>query len=419
MLLSPSQLAEFDSAGFIVLRDLLGAAERRRLQEGVLGEYQRQHGFDADTDSTLAPRKYSLTEASMPVADVNFIVDHAELVAAIDQVLRATARVMSFVFYLKPPGSAGTVGDYQHTHDGAHCDYKPFRPVGASLNWVFAIIPLVDYTPDIGPLTVSPGSHQLTSLRPGGRVTKVDRATADQLGPFLDPKLKAGDVLLMHGFMWHAAPPNRSNRLRYGLYSKYMAADAPPGCGPYLFTDEAWRVLADQGRRADLLAHHSDSLVADTRLMIERHGQALLIEEKDGRWGLPGAAGQTERKHPATDSDNVIGHLEEALPTQIGGAPQWMSYAGDYALMESAGRSQLSRVYAYPDEEDPWVDAHVRANSRSGRRHRWMSPDQLAASIAAGDVREPFAAEALDNWLSEGLLRGVGQSSPTAHRTPA
>ena len=417
MSLTPAQLAEFDDAGFVVLRDLLSTVEKRRLQEGVLQEYQRQHGFDA---SSLAAGKYSLTEASMPVADINFIVDHADLIAAIEQVLRAAARVMSFVFYLKPPGSTGTVGDYRGTHDGAHCDYKPFRPVGSSLNWIFAIIPLVDYTPDIGPLTVSPGSHRLTLLRPAGRVTRVDRATADQLAPFVDPELRAGDVLLMHGFMWHAASLNRSKRLRYGLYSKYMAAEAPPACGPYLFTDRSWRVLADAERRADLLANHSDLLVTDTRLMVARHGQALLIEGDDGRWGLPGASAQTSRKRPATDADNVIAHLEEAVPGQLGGTPRWMSYAGDFATQASADGAGLSRVYAYPDEEDPWVDSHLAAPSGNGRRrHRWMDAAELDAAVAAGNVREPFAAEALDTWLRDDLVRGVGQSSATAHRDPA
>ena len=419
MSLTPSQIAEFDSEGFLVLRDLLDAGEKRRLQEGVIREYERRYSFDSSS-ATLAPRKYSLTEASMPHEDINFIVDHGDLVAAIDQVLRTTARVMSFVFYLKPPGSEGTIGDYQGTHDGAHCDYKPFRPVGSSLNWVFAIIPLVDYTPDIGPLTVSPRSHRLTTLHPGARVTRVARAQASQLAPFVDPQLRAGDVLLMHGFMWHSAPPNQSSRLRYGLYSKYMAADAPPGCGPYLFSDAAWRVLADGGRRADLLAHHSDALVADTRLMVERGGRALLVEGADGRWGLPGAAAQPEPKRPATDADNVISYLEDALPSQLGAAPRWASYAGDFPVATTAGPAGMSRVYGYPDDEDPWVEQHlVDGPGKRVGRHRWLAIDELAHAVSASEVREAFAAEALAQWLDDRVTRGVGQSSHTAHRDPA
>ena len=420
MSLTPGQIAEFDRDGFLVMRDLLTSPEKRRLQDGVLREYEHRFSFHAESASMPAG-KYSLTEASMGVPDVNFIVDHGDMVGAIDQLLRARARVMSFVFYLKPPGSEGTIGDYQGTHDGAHCDYKPFRPVGSSLNWMFAIIPLVDYTPDIGPLTVSPGSHRLTALRPGsGRVTRVDRATADRLAPFVDPELRAGDVLLMHGFMWHSAPPNRSQRLRYGLYSKYMAADAPPGCGPYVFTDAAWRVLADAGRRADLLANHSDLLVGDARLLVERGGRALVVQGEDGSWGLPGAPAQTRRKVPATDADNVIARLEDALPNQLGGAPDWVSYLGDFEN-EAPGSTQpsLSRVYGYPDDEEPWLDGRPSGSQADHAKVRWLDAAGLARGVDAGDIREPYAADALERWLTDNVTRGVGQSSPTAHRRPA
>ena len=164
------------------------------------------------------------------------------------------------------PGTEGTGGDYQRTHETAHCDYKPFRPVGSSLRWLFVIVPLVDYTDEVGPLLVSPGLHKIPEFTRRGRVTHVRRARADDLPAFVDTRLRRGQVAFMDMFTWHQAYGNRSDQLRYGVYNKYRVRSAPPGCGPYLFRTSSADLFGATGTAgAALLANHAPGRCCSTR----------------------------------------------------------------------------------------------------------------------------------------------------------
>ena len=59
-----------------------------------------------------------------------------------------------------------------------------------------------------------------------------------------------------------------------------MAANAPPGCCPYLFSDRNYNVF--KGRGSDLLSNHSDRLIASTRLILERNDKVLFLQSKNG-----------------------------------------------------------------------------------------------------------------------------------------
>ena len=62
------------------------------------------------------------------------------------------------------------------------------------MNWLFAIIPLTDFDETFGPLLVSPGSHKLTKLiDPQAAILDLRAPDREQLPPFVDPELKAGD----------------------------------------------------------------------------------------------------------------------------------------------------------------------------------------------------------------------------------
>ena len=73
-------------------------------------------------------------------------------IGAVESALGGPAHVTAFVAYLRTPGDKG---------GGAHSDYKRWRPVGSSMNWAFAIIPLNDFDAEYGPFMVSPKSHKL------------------------------------------------------------------------------------------------------------------------------------------------------------------------------------------------------------------------------------------------------------------
>ena len=65
------------------------------------------------------------------------------------------------------------------------------------MNWLFSIIPLTDFNLEYGPFLVAPGSHKLTQvIDQQTRISDLTRPDIAQLAPFIDPELKAGDLLL-------------------------------------------------------------------------------------------------------------------------------------------------------------------------------------------------------------------------------
>ena len=393
--LSQVQIDSFRDRGFLVVPDLLGSDEVSRIAAAAREEFETHRYMDAKARFP-APAKYVLSEDSLRQADIRLVVDHPRIVAAVSELLADEVCLSAFVIYSMPPGTEGTGGDYQRTHESAHCDYKPFRPVGSSLRWLFVIVPLVDYTDEVGPLLVSPGSHKIPELTPRGGVTHVQRARAANLPAFVDTRLRRGQVAFMDMFTWHQAFGNRSDRLRFGVYNKYRVRSAPPGCGPYLYRSSSRALFGAAG--AELLANHAPGRIAETRLLVEDNDRFLVVDRD-----VPGGAAQPSRKRVGTDDDNVISRLLDAAGPQLGGPPPWVSYVGDYPV--GAAGSDRSRVYACPRDMLPGT---VEATPGA----RWLAADRLADETGEG-----YLASAAESWLHDPALRGIGQSyaQATAH----
>ena len=391
--LSQAQIDSFRDRGFLVVSDLLSTDEVTRIAEAARDEFET-HRYMAAKARFPAPTKYVLSEDSLRLPDIRLVVDHPRIVAAVSELLADEVCLSAFVIYSMPPGTQGTGGDYQRTHESAHCDYKPFRPVGSSLRWLFVIVPLVDYTEEVGPLLVSPGSHQIPELTRRGRVTHVRRARADELPAFVDTRLRRGQVAFMDMFTWHQAYGNRSDRLRYGVYNKYRVRSAPPGCGPYLYRDSSAALFGTTGDR--LLANHASGRIAETRLLVEEDGRFLVVDRT-----VPGGAAQPGPKRTGSDEDNVIAQLLDAAQRQVGAQPPWVSYVGDYPVGDDA--SDRCRVYACPRDALPGA-----AWAAPGAR--WLSADQLS-----GETGIPCLSTAAESWLHDPVLRGIGQSHAQAH----
>lgn len=401
-ILTEEEVASYWENGFVKVGGILSSNELDRFAEAV------DRGMAEGRLKNLSPPKtgqfaeYSiLMEDSLQDPGINFVVDHPNIVRAAEHLLGGPALLCAFSIHIKRSGWRGTIGDYQGTHESGHCDYKPFRPVGSSLNWLFNIIPLVDYTQDIGSLLVSPGSHRCSRIIEGnGRVTKVERAKGTKIPEFVDTELRRGDVLFMNMFTWHQAYPNRSDRTRIGVYNKYMAANAPPGCGPYVFSDANFGVFKDRG--SDLLSNHSDRLISSTRLLLEKKGEVLFVESENGSWVLPGGTAQREKKVAGSDDDNVIEQLYGCLQEQLGIELPWVSYVGDFA--ENGYATGLCRVYAFPETSG------LEIRELNGRESAWLNEAEISTMARKGQLELGFELDAVRKWLHEPLLRGIGQS---------
>ena len=266
-ILSSGQVQRYHDQGYVVVPALYGDAELAAMSEALVEAVRRDHG-----EPQPASRYVLMTDVveEPPLAAQ---ASDPRIVDAVEMLLGGAAALATFVAYLKTPGAAGTGGDYSGSHPEAHQDYKPYHNAGSSLNWLFAIMSLVDLDEQTGPLYVAPGSHKLSRvIASGGRVRRVQRAGAATMAPLMDTGLRRGDLLLMNMFTWHAGGANRSDHNRLGIYNKYRARNAPPGCGPIVFSDAAHRAVVCRGR--SLIPHHGDrNRSPRLRLAVERERQ--------------------------------------------------------------------------------------------------------------------------------------------------
>lgn len=356
-MLSAEQTARYEAEGYLILRNHIDEADLARFERG----FARNPPLDGMRTGGQypGPGRYTLARSA-------------------------------FVVYDRTPGGPGLP---------AHHDYKRWRPVGSSMNWLFTIVPLDDFDELRGALRVAPGSHRLERVRDGGeRALFVDPAVRPDPEAFIDPKLERGDLLLMNMHLWHVAPENRSKHHRVGIFNKYAAASAPPATGPYVFSEAAREVSSESSRY--LIPAHADVPVATTRLVLERPGpdgpQVLMVQAGDGRWTLPGGPTRVEHAIPDWDDGNYIAALESAVGSQLQIAPPWVTYVGDFPE-----RAALCRVYAYALNRNAFPVAYEPGA-------RWFSPADME------DLAFGYEREAVARWLAPGVVRGKGISQARA-----
>ena len=382
-MLTPREVAHYREEGYLLLRSRISEPDLLRFERAL----ERHPPLDGNTPGTWPEAgRYTLAKNCLADPELAFIAEHPGIVAPVRQVLDDPPRLTAFVVYDRTPGGAGL---------RAHNDYKRWRPVGSSMNWLFSIIPLCDFDEKRGPLYIAPRSHRLDRIRDRGeRVLSIAPAIRPDSDAFVDPKLARGDLLLMNMHLWHRAAPNRSGESRLGIFNKYAGAHAPPATGYLLYSECVYEALSDAGR--PLIAVHSDRPIAATRLLLQRSGsrgpEFLLTRDRD--WSLPGGATWDERAIPDWDAGNYIAALQGHIDEQLKIRTPWVSWVGDYEEGD-----HLCRVYAYdlPDHAQPIADGQIRA---------WMTVDELEArgdELAFG--YEPLAAS---EWLRTDLVRGKG-----------
>ena len=400
MILPDTELAAFHREGFFVLRKAVSDRDCERLKDAVVRKLEAgEHTISVPPDKVFPePAKYTLAANDWADPDLAFIVEHPTVLDAVQQVLGKPPMLTAFVAYSRPPGDTGAQ---------PHCDHKRWRPVGSSLNWCFTIIPLVDFDALTGPLLVCPGSHKLIQTIPmaDARTRSVTAPDESTLGPFIDPELERGDLLLLHGNTWHQAPPNRSDGLRIGIFNKYAACDAPPAAGYFKWSSQVHELLGPRGRQT--LALHSDRELGSARLLLERFrdGRAQILLRGDDAlgWELPGGRLSDQRNralevdlHGAWDVGNKIAALEEACTAQLGFSPTWMSYIADFEEQDHLCRVYGNTLSAGADDPPLPRDA------------RWF----FLADIAAIETICPFVANAVEAWCDDErpVLRGKGKA---------
>ena len=407
---------EFEENGYYVLRGVLTEQEVDRLARPIRGGFERGE-YDSHRGEGVYPRPgiYSMgprvLEEDPEIAEVSLA--HPKIVAAIEELFGEQATLAQYWSIMRPPG-AGVSDKPFVKGSGAHYDYKPWRCVGSYVNWMFAVVPFVDYLESAGPLVVSPGSHKKTAvLESDGRVHKVDAARVPKARDItlIDPNLRKGDVVLMHGFTWHEARPNYGNADRCGLYMKFHAKSSPPACGPTIYPTAVHEALSEEMQHL-VPYHRADDQYAAVRdggpvggvdagqLLIEdADGRVLVLGDGESAWRLPRFEAAEDESAGILDVCNVMGSVQAQALSELGLLVPWLSWLQDTTGPGEGEASETRcRVYGHrlettaPNVEGPCASAG----------YAWLSADELAEAEGDGLLDDGVQVLAwLHMWQNE------------------
>lgn len=384
--LTDEEAAAYHRDGFLVRRGVLSDAEISRAERGLAANPPLDGTlYDVRQLSYPEPGRYTLARNSLKDPDLGFVVEHPAVVGPAAQLLGDEPRLTAFVVYDRTPGGPAI---------GSHNDYKRWRPVGSSMNWLFTIVPFTDFDAEAGPLYVAPGSHHTERVRPGPeRPLEVGPPTVPDEADFVDPELRRGDVLFMNMHLWHRADGNNSARHRAGFFNKYCGASSPPATGYLVYDEDVVAMLSPEHR--DLIAVHSDRAIDTTQVVLTRHHRGeeqILVTDRDGRFDLPGGPVFVEQAIPDWDHGNYIAAAQAALRNELRVETPWLSWVADRD--RGSGRS---RVYGYHLTGRGFPVAYDG---------EWVTRSALESRRE--DLADGWIPEVVDAWLDPGPVRGKG-----------
>ncbi len=386
-MLNPAQQRHYQEEGFLILRNAFSNDELNSLDHAAdlyppLDDGKNKGGVG----NWPNPGRYTLAKSSWCDPAFVYFAEHPTIVNGAKELLSDDVHLTAFVLYDRTPGGAGLP---------AHHDYKRWRPVGSSLNWLFTIIPMCDYDDSTGPLLIAPRSHRTERLIDRGEgALHVSEAVCPDSIDFIDPQLNRGDLLYMNMHLWHKAENNKSKLHRRGLFNKYTSKHCPPATGYYVFSDDVHDLFSEAGK--DLIAVHSNKVIETTRLLLQREGQSgdeYFFVFDDQKLRLPGGPVYFEDAIPDWDIGNYIGALQNNLLKEIRLETPWVTYIGDYEENE-----HLCRIYAYPLNKNGFPVPYSEG--------RWIS----AVEIQDQNFSYGYEKKAITDWKDPSMIRGKGLS---------
>lgn len=387
-MLTREQVEQYERDGFLILRDQFNREEMAELDAA----FAEISPIDIPVTGATYPEpgRYTLAKSSWSHPGYVHFAEHPKMLNGAKTLLGDDVFLTAFVLYDRTPGGPPI---------GQHHDYKRWRPVGSSLNWLFTIIPMCDFDEDTGQLFVAPGSHHLDRVRDQGEgVLDVAEAVFPADDDFIDPGLKRGDLLFMNMHLWHRAAGNSSNLHRVGLFNKYAAKSYPPATGYYVYSDDVYKMFSDSGK--EIIAVHSNKAVKTARLVLQRErngeSQFFLQKTREG-YCFPGGETFDEQAIPDWDVGNYVEAVCTGVRSSIRIEPPWVTYVGDYDEAD-----HLCRVYAYPMNNNGFPVKYEEGS--------WVSVERLAElNLLFG-----YEKQAITDWLDPTKIRGKAISQAKA-----
>jgi hypothetical protein len=235
--LTPERLALAVQAvkvdGYVLFPGVLPSA----LMQALHAEFERVfEAHVARTDPNRGANRYQMHLPFRPPFADPAVIENPLALAVLDGLLGRDYICHYFASDTPLPGS-----DYQRVHSDVALLF-PETPLSLPAYSVVLNIPLVDHTPENGPLEIWPGG---THLMPGG-------TDLEALAPGMRSErvpMPAGSLLLRDMRMWHRGTPNRSDAPRPNLALIYSRPWLKLGYSPIDISAAAYDTLSPTAQR--------------------------------------------------------------------------------------------------------------------------------------------------------------------------
>lgn len=226
--------ASYARDGFHIERGLLGRGELEALQEETRRVFSLLTELEEGPDPDAAALSRGLRELftrdhpafvnclrlCQNLLTLNALASHPSIVETLrglglDFPVMCTRPLM----FLHSPHLAESEG---HFKTPTHQDWRSMQ---GSLDSVVVWAPVIDITPDLGPLEIIPGSH-LRGLLPSVEdewYRRLEESAFDEAEYEAVP-MEAGDVLFFSAFLIHRSGENVSERVRWSIQFRYNNA---------------------------------------------------------------------------------------------------------------------------------------------------------------------------------------------------
>ncbi|MDH4149469.1 MAG: phytanoyl-CoA dioxygenase family protein [Betaproteobacteria bacterium] len=211
--LTPAQLAAYHNNGFLSPLPALGPDLARKVLTKI-ETHESQYG--------AFPSKGLKAHLYLPW--MNEVVRHPAILDTVESIIGPDILCWSSRFFIKAPGDGGFVSWHQ---DVTYWGIDVFE------NILTAWIALSPATRENGVMKVIPGTHRsivphresaASNMLLRGQEVSVD--VDESKAVYME--LKAGEMSLHHGLMFHGSEDNRSNERRVGFAVRYIPTRVKP-----------------------------------------------------------------------------------------------------------------------------------------------------------------------------------------------
>lgn len=222
-----------ETDGYVLFERVLPAELVTRLRE----EFERVlEKHVAHTDPNRGANRYQMHLPFRAPFHDPLVIENPLALAVLEALLGSDMVCHYFASDTALPGS-----EYQAVHSDIGLLF-PEKPLSLPAYSVVVNIPLVDFTPENGPVEIWPGG---THLMPGGTDLKA-LAPAMHSEPVIMP---TGSLLIRDMRMWHRGTPNRSDHARPNLALIYSRPWLKTNYPPIRIPTETYEGLSERARR--------------------------------------------------------------------------------------------------------------------------------------------------------------------------